>query len=247
MMECKKALSADEVQNDLTKATEWLRKYGSAKASSKVAGREALEGLVGLTIANERGLATLVKVASETDFASRSETFSSFVQGVADAAAAETSASSEGQVADIPNFLSTAKNNEGKLLSEGLNDAILAIRENIQVSSISVMKASSDSSVFAGYVHGRAPNSTCGTSAAIVEVASIKDSGSNDDDKARWEEVAKKLAMHVVAAKPIYLNPDSVPEEVVSKEKEILREKMGDSNKPPEILEKISEYIIHYN
>jgi elongation factor Ts len=40
------------------------------------------------------------------------------------------------------------------------------------------------------------------------------------------QEIAKKLAMHVVAAKPAYLNPDSVPEDVVQKEKEILMEKV---------------------
>ncbi len=45
--------------------------------------------------------------------------------------------------------------------------------------------------------------------------------------------------MHVVAAKPTYLDPSAVPEEVISKEKEILKEKMADSDKPPEILEKI--------
>ncbi|EJK78111.1 hypothetical protein THAOC_00007, partial [Thalassiosira oceanica] len=43
MMECKKALSDPEVGNDVQKAKEWLRKHGSAKASSKVAGREANE------------------------------------------------------------------------------------------------------------------------------------------------------------------------------------------------------------
>ena len=227
MMECKKALSTPEVDNDLEKAQEWLRKHGSAKASSKVAGREALEGLVGIKI--EGGRASIVKVASETDFASRSETFSTFVQEIADAAAA-----TDNGVADINAFMTSSKNSEGKLLSESLNDAILAIRENIQVDSMFVLKASSDKSVLAGYVHGRAPNSTCGSAAAVVEVEVTSDAGS-----AKAEEAAKKLAMHVVAAKPTYLNPESVPEDIVNKEKDILLEKMTGTNKPPEILEKI--------
>mmetsp|Transcript_25069 Transcript_25069/g.50176 ORF Transcript_25069/g.50176 Transcript_25069/m.50176 type:complete len:363 (-) Transcript_25069:172-1260(-) len=240
MMECKKALSAEEVQNDISKAQEWLRKHGSAKASSKVAGREALEGLVGIHISNKGGskVATLAKVASETDFASRSESFSSFVQSVADAAASNSS-SNDDEPVDIPTFMTTTKNVDGQLLSESLNDAILAIRENIQVDSISIMKPSHEHSIFAGYVHGRAPNSTCGTSAAVVEVSPISNSPDNETKTEQWEEAVKKLAMHVVAAKPTYLDPSTVPEEAISKEKEILKEKMADSKKPPEILEKI--------
>mmetsp|Transcript_33412 Transcript_33412/g.54554 ORF Transcript_33412/g.54554 Transcript_33412/m.54554 type:complete len:369 (-) Transcript_33412:99-1205(-) len=237
MMECKKALSSPEVNNDIQLAQEWLRKHGTLKASSKVAGREALEGLVGIQITeleNGKKVASLVKVASETDFASRSEVFSTFVQEVADAAAA-AGTDSTASVDDIPNFLSTAKNNDGKLLSESLNDAILAIRENLQVSSISLLQSSSPNSVLAGYVHGRSsPNATCGSFASLVELE-----GTSEKDKEKAQEAAKKLAMHIVAAKPLYLNPDSVPESVVQKEKEILMEKMQGTNKPPEIMEKI--------
>jgi len=228
MMECKKALSTPEVDHDLEKAQEWLRKYGSAKASSKVAGREALEGLVGVKIEGDR--ASIIKVKSETDFASRSETFSTFVQEIADAA---TAGDVNGDV-DIGAFMASAKDSKGQVLSETLNDAILAIRENIQVDSMVIMKASSDKSVLAGYVHGRAPNSTCGSAAAVVELEVTSDAGSE-----KAEEAAKKLAMHVVAAKPSYLNPESVPDDVVNKEKEILLEKMTGTNKPPEIMEKI--------
>lgn len=230
-MECKKALSDPEVNNDIQLAKDWLRKHGSAKASSKVAGREALEGLVGIKIAEDNGVASLVKVASETDFASRSEVFSTFVQEVADAAASSDAKSTE----DISNFMSTAKNTDGKLLTESLNDAILAIRENLQVDSISVLQSSTPTSVLAGYVHGRAsPAATCGSAASIVELEVL-----NEEGKGVAEEAAKKLAMHVVAAKPLYLNPESVPEDVVNKEKGILMEKMTNTNKPPEILEKI--------
>lgn len=229
MMECKKALSSPEVNNDLELARDWLRKHGSAKASSKVAGREALEGLVGIKINDQ--VASLVKVASETDFASRSELFSAFVQEVADAAASADSTT----VDDIPKFLSTAKNDDGKPLSESLNDAILAIRENLQVDSVTLLPSSSSNSLLAGYVHGRAsPTATCGTSASLVEVEFSSDKG-----KEAATDAAKKLAMHIVAAKPQYLNPSDVPDDLVQKEKEILMEKMAGSKKPPEIMEKI--------
>lgn len=211
MMECKKALSSPEVDGDLQKAMEWLRKHGTQKASAKVTGREAPEGLVGLCVTENT--ASLVKVASETDFASRSEKFSRFVQDVADAAA------QGGDVSDIQSFLSNSKNESGKFLSESLNDVILSIRENIQVDSISVIKKSNNS-VVGGYVHNRITGSNCGTAAAITELQLTKEVAEGAED------IAKKLAMHVVAAKPTYLNPDSVPKDVVQKEKDILTAKV---------------------
>jgi len=45
--------------------------------------------------------------------------------------------------------------------------------------------------------------------------------------------------MHIVAAKPLYLNPESVPEDDLEAEKTILKNQLEDSNKPPEIVDKI--------
>lgn len=246
MMECKKALSSPEVNNDIQLAQEWLRKHGSAKASSKVAGREALEGLVGMQISSDNSGASLVKVASETDFASRSEVFSNFVQEVANAAAAEVATTNhpkdkEYDSDDIATFMKSATNSNGKPLTESLNDAILAIRENLQVDSISLLPSSSPTSILAGYVHGRAsPNSSCGSAASLVELEWTIDND-NTATKEEAQMAAKKLAMHIVAAKPQYLNPTSVPDSISQKEKTLLMEKLDDKmkNKPPEILDKI--------
>lgn len=272
MMECKKALSSPEVNNDIELAKEWLRKHGSAKALSKVAGREAHEGLIGLHIItpevgqhNHHGspaAAALVKVSSETDFASRSTVFSNFVQEVAIAAATSSSSSSTSssigtndkdntneQLHDIPTFLTSATTTSGKTLHESLNDAILAIRENLSIDTISVLKASSSNSqqpstvVFGGYVHGKvAADINCGSAAAVVELEATNE----NIDTATIQEAAKKLAMHIVAAKPLYINIESVPPEVVQKEKEILLSKMEleasagkKKQTSPEIQEKI--------
>jgi elongation factor Ts len=54
------------------------------------------------------------------------------------------------------------------------------------------------------------------------------------------EEFSRKLAMHVVAARPKFLSKQSVPKEVIEKEKQILLEQMKElQNKPPAILDKI--------
>lgn len=223
MMECKKALAATE--NDYDAATEWLRKNGSAKAASKLAGRDASEGMVGIAIGGNN--ASIVRVASETDFASRSKDFTNLVEIIA-------SASLEQKDGDDLMTVEVS----GKTVKDSLDDAILAIRENLQIALTEKIVASSDDSVISGYVHGKVFNeSNSGAAAAIVELCPTSaDSGLSREE---IDEIGKKLAMHIVAAKPSYMAPEDVPADEVEKEKSILLEQMADSGKPADILEKI--------
>jgi elongation factor Ts len=239
MMECKKALSSPDVDGDVIKATEWLRKHGSAKVLSKVSGREANEGLVGMSVAPSGNAACVVRVSSETDFASRSDVLSKFVQEVADAASASNDSASID--ADVSAFLSETTI-DGRSLDDRLNDAILSIRENIRVESIMRMKASSNRSILAGYVHGRSsPTSSCGSAASIVELVPVVDGAVVADEEAA-REAARRLAMHVVASSPKYGTISDVPDDVIEAEREIYAEKArgGDGGKKsPEIIDKI--------
>jgi elongation factor Ts len=56
---------------------------------------------------------------------------------------------------------------------------------------------------------------------------------------AEFQDLVKELAMQIAAAKPRYLASSDVPEDIVAKEKEIIKAQLGDMKKPPEILEKI--------
>jgi elongation factor Ts len=53
------------------------------------------------------------------------------------------------------------------------------------------------------------------------------------------EDLAKDVAMHVAASRPICVDADQVPAETVEKEREIFRAQAQDSGKPPEIVEKM--------
>lgn len=239
MVECKKAISAEGVNGDYDLATEWLRKNGSAKAASKLQGREASEGLVGISILSKDDddsgdFGAIVQVASETDFASRSSAFSTLVEKVAGGVIQmnHSSNAADGEV-NLDELLTTTI--DGKTVKDALDDAVLAIRENLQISNATSM--STTDAILAGYVHGKVDTSAlAGTAAAIVELTPTKENMSKEEIR----EIGKKLAMHVVAAKPSYLTPNDVPTDVLEKEKEILMEQIGDnSGKPPEILEKI--------
>lgn len=125
MMDCKKALAASN--NDLEKATEFLRKKGLASADKK-SGRNASEGLIGTYIHDGR-IGVLVEVNCETDFVARGEKFRELVKdlGMQIVACPQVSAVS---VEEIDPALA-AKEREIALGQEDLQSKPEAIREKI--------------------------------------------------------------------------------------------------------------------
>ena len=57
----------------------------------------------------------------------------------------------------------------------------------------------------------------------------------------QFQELARDLAMQVVAARPEYVSRDQVPADVVAKEKEIYRAQLADSGRPENIWDRIVE------
>lgn len=72
----------------------------------------------------------------------------------------------------------------------------------------------------------------------IVEVNCETDFVAKTDD---FKEFTKNIAMHIAATSPVGITPDDVPEEVISKEKEIYRAQALETGKPENIVEKIAE------
>lgn len=138
MMDCKKAL--EENDNDIKKATEWLREKGIAKAAKK-AGRIAAEGLS--TVITDGNKAVILEINCETDFVAKNEKFQNFVNEVA---------------RTILN--SNAKTNEEALAlpcEDGtLNDAVTnmtaTIGEKISFRRFTLLEKSDDQN-FGAYIH----------------------------------------------------------------------------------------------
>jgi elongation factor Ts len=80
MMDCKKALS--EVNADMDKAVEFLRKKGLATAQKR-AGRALNEGIIQSYIHMTGKLGVLVEVNCETDFVAKNEDFQEFGKNIA--------------------------------------------------------------------------------------------------------------------------------------------------------------------
>lgn len=211
MGKCKEALQ--ESGGDIEVAISNLRKAGMASAVKKE-GRETNEGMV--AFAETDSCIGLVEVAAETDFVVQNEKFQEFVADMAAEVAASAPESLEA-------FLAAKNSKDGSLTNDELRaNLVQAIGENIQVKRVLALPKTGEKS-YGVYSH------LGGKIVVVVEVE-----GSADE-----AEVARNIAMHAAASAPQYLNPESVPEDVITNEKEIAKAQM--KGKPENIIEKILE------
>ncbi len=212
MMDCKKALT--ETGGNMDEAVDFLRKKGLSAAAKK-SGRVAAEGAVAAASAGSAG--ALVEVNAETDFVAKNDAFQAFVAGVRDVVLAN-------DVADVDALKGLDYPGSGRTVAEELTHQIATIGENMSLRRF--QRVDAGQGVVASYVHG------AGKIGVLIELQTESTDG-------RVEELGKQIAMHVAAATPQYLNRDSVPAEIVDKEKEIMRAKALDSGKPENIVDKI--------
>ncbi len=217
MMDCKKALA--ETAGDLEGAVDWLRKKGLAAAAKK-AGRVAAEGLVAVAAAGTK--AAVVEINAETDFVARNDQFQGFVKSVAEVAL------SAGEAADA---IKAAKLANGKSVEEELTTLIATIGENMSFRRAKVLEVSQG--VVASYIHSAvAPG--LGKIGVLVALESA-------GDVAKLAEVGKQIAMHVAAAKPLFLDISSVDGAALERERAVLSEQAAASGKPANVIEKMVE------
>jgi elongation factor Ts len=134
MMDCKKALA--EVDGDMEKAIEELRKKSSLKAAKK-SGRITANGLLGVKFADDGSKAALVEINIETDFAAKNDKFIAFVSKVAE----ELYGSADGSLENI----AAALNDERETL-------VQEIGENITIRRGQVMQSPKGGLSY--YIHG---------------------------------------------------------------------------------------------
>ena len=209
MMDCKKVLT--EADGDMEKAIELLRERGIAKAAKK-SDRVAAEGLVDAYISDDGKVGAVVEVNAETDFVASNAEFKSFVADVAKQVALNNPSSVEDLLAQ------KSISDSSKTVQEVLTNKIATIGENM---SIRRFERYETSGTVAKYIHGD------GKIAVFVDMQNAT------------EELAKDICMQIAAAKPEFLNRDSVPAERVEKEMEILKAQAMNEGKPAEIAEKM--------
>ena len=210
MMDCKKVLT--ETDGDVEKAIELLRERGLSKAAKK-SGRIAAEGLAASYISEDKKVGVVVEVNAETDFVAKNEEFRSFVADVAKQIAVKAPATVEELLAE------ESMVEAGKTISEVLTSKIATIGENMSIRRFE--RFETETGMIKDYIHGD------GKIAVLVEMENAT------------EELAKDVCMQIAAARPEYLDRESVPAERVEKEMEILKAQAMNEGKPAEIAEKM--------
>ena len=209
MMDCKRALT--EAEGDLEKAVGIMRLSGQAKADKK-AGRITAEGVVAIRRDDTGRRAAMVEINCETDFVAKEAAFRGFVDAVcARVLAAEPD--------DLDGLAGMPLGGEGgPSVEEERRGLVAKIGENISVRRFVVIH--SKGGRLGSYLHG-------------TRIGVVVDLEGADD------VVARDIAMHVAASRPVAVAEGDMPEEMLGREREILEAQVAESGKPAEIQRKM--------
>lgn len=183
------------------------------KGISKAAKKQTRIAAEGLATAKINGNdAVLVEVNSETDFVAKNPEFVFLVDGIANVILDKKPANMEEAM---------KLELDGTSIEETIVNKTATIGEKLSFRRFELVEKT-DNQVFGTYSH---------MGGKIVTLALLE---GNDT------EVAKDIAMQIAAMRPLYLDRESVPEERIQKEREILTEQAEneglDSNKLPMIV-----------
>ena len=201
-----------EADGDAEKALEIIRLKG-LKSLSKREGRQASAGL--LAAQTDGTVGVLVEVNSETDFVAKNQKFIDFSSEVLAAAVAS-------KAADLDALLA-APMGEGTV-KDRLDAFAAIIGEKLQVGRIVRVEGENVDL----YLHQTNPDLPPQVGVFVVTDAAGK-------------SVAHDIAMHVAAYMPTYLDRDSVPADVLDKERATLEKITLEEGKPANIVPKIVE------
>ena len=215
MMECKAALS--EADGDFEEANTILRKRGLATAAKK-AGRAAREGLIGNRLSADRTVGILAEVNCESDFVARTPDFQHLIQDVLDEIEGAGDAATEAWLG-----------NPNGPVQKHMAARIAKLGENMAVPRFSRYSGQGQVSQ---YIH------MWGKIGVQVEFTGVNTAAAAREE---FTTLAKEIAMQIAAASPSYVSKQSVPVDILEKEKSIYRAQMENSGKPANVIDKIVE------
>lgn len=200
-----------QANGDIEAAITEMRKSGQAKADKKK-DRVAAEGAIVIARSDDMTNAVMLEVNSETDFVAKDENFTAFANNAAGTAL-------QSNCADVEALSEEMMLGASNTVEQSRQELVAKIGENIKVRRLERMQVEG---VIGYYLHG----SSIGVMVAL---------------KSGDEAVAKDIAMHIAASKPIVVSRDQVPAEAIENERDIFTAQARESGKPQEIIDKMIE------
>ncbi len=201
----------EAADGNLDAAAEAMRKSGQIQAEKK-SGRIAAEGLI--VIKSNAARSIILEINCETDFVSRDENFKQFAEAVTQLALDKSIESVEA--------LSSATFSTGESVESTRQNLIAKLGENIQLRRLVLQPCSESETQLGVYVH-------TGRIGAMVKL------------QGGDAQLAKDLALHVIANNPLVISAEEVVNDVIAKEREIFTAQAQASGKPPAVIEKMIE------
>ena len=214
--DCNSAL--DEANGNIDKAIEILRVKGVSKASKKMS-RVAKEGVIALS--GDETKSSIIEVNCETDFVAKNEDFINFVKELSEI---------NNKCNSDQDTLKNSKMKNEKTVDENMVSLIAKIGEKITIGRTKSINHN-DSKNFT-YLHTVVKDNL----AKLAVITSLETQEKND----KIDLFGKQISMHIAASNPIALKPDSIDENILKKEQELVTEELKNSGKPDEIVKKIS-------
>ncbi|MCP5124712.1 MAG: elongation factor Ts [Gammaproteobacteria bacterium] len=165
-----------------------------------------------IVVKQANGATAMVEINCETDFVTKNEDFRAFADAVAEVAL-------QGEWADLDALLAANMAN-GQSVEQNRRECIAKIGENINVRRFARLATSGG--VLGSYLHG-------------VRIGVLVELEGGDSD------LAKDIAMHVAASRPLCISADQVPAELLAREKDIFAAQAAASGKPANIIDKMVE------
>lgn len=205
----------EEANGDFEKATEIIRKKGQMVAAKR-ADREATEGAVLAKVNGDGTFGALTTLCCETDFVAKNEQFVQFADSILKLAI-------DNKPADLSALKQLKLGNQ--IVGDAVTERVGIIGEKIDLINYFKIEAAQ----VVAYIHpGNKLATLVGFSKKLADV-----------------QVGKDVAMQVAAMNPVAVDKDSIPESVLTKEKEIAIEQTRidkkNEGKPANIIEKIAE------
>jgi elongation factor Ts len=188
--------------------------------AAKKSNRAAADGLVAYSISTNQKEAALVEINSETDFVARNEQFQQLVTEIAN------------QALVTPNILN-AKINQHTTIADEIKRLISLVGENITFRRAEKLYV--EKGIVSAYIHNTVGDKMgkLGVLVALEE--------QNENYNTKLDEFGRKLAMHIAAANPTYLCQECIPQDVITKEKEIVIAQAKNLGKDENIANKMAE------
>lgn len=156
--------------------------------------------------------AAMVEVNCETDFVTKNDDFRALTDAVAEVAL-------HGEWTDLEALLA-ATMPDGQNVEQNRRDCVAKIGENINIRRFA--RLATTNGILGSYLHG-------------TRIGVLVELEGGD------AELAKDIAMHIAASRPLCISADQVPAGLLAKEKDIFAAQAATSGKPANIIDKMVE------